>query len=968
MPAPLLYPTFSYAGGSAKLADLSYTASVGISPGVAVVRVGPTAAPPPVGGDFAFGDGLTAITLRDCHIDRNGFRADASRAGKYYTIRLVDRRWRWQDGYAVSGHYNQLDSHNKLLPASVRSPFQLATMLLQAMGETGFAVDMPPGLAVPAFYSAGGDYSAAATYKVTVNGVLFQKTGPGTGVGSPTMADVVRTLADDVNAWTTAPIRGTVVASVSGDRLVLSRVKATDALTVTASSTGLPAGKTWTLLAVAPGPRDSVVDPTTEYFQCGANAAQTGANPPARWDAVPAAVALALLAEQYGRLVVWDPVTDLTSLQVQGTGSGLPDGKLVSTGPSVDPKQVPRRYTVLGDPTVFQGRVALDPVAQDYDGDWRRLADLSYAPDRDEQKMVVKVSGKLDPAANYYGLTVNGVLFSTDGAGATGFGDVLGDLLGQVTASGDPAVAGKVEVTTVDGASVLRGVDPGYEFEAAVSALRPGAVPAADGTIEATCLKGPVKVVPRPQTQTVTVTATPSPYGPTDTSQYIGVAINGVTFSESVGLNADSTALTAAVAALAAAVTASTADGVTGRVSAAAAGLVLALTQLPATEPFGFSLDGTVLVPPASWTVTVTVGPLTTAGGRGFEKCPPPTFPLVKPTDRLNRYQAERLAEAGVFRCYKVRAVGPADGSQGIPVPGRPGRVYNPYLLLIRPTRPEQMEPRPPDAARVDPQTLQPVAAEVYDGYSQDRPNAAFGSVNFAVMRGGYWAGPSSFVFTNSPKRTQFYVPFGVADPERQVFQFAEPVYRRLGDTYLPPDLVVECGYLLLDPVTFAPVRFRYSLDVPGGEGPEKVVVRPDVREEVIGTYDEDHTLTGFRSQDFDCRLRADYYAREEVKKYATTLGQTNVYGLIRPVSLSGAVRQVSWAMGRDGVTTTASANTEHSTAVVPYPARRFRENAPADPVQAAWNLRTDLRPAANAVVQWGQQAANRVRGWFGMG
>jgi hypothetical protein len=66
--------------------------------------------------------------------------------GKIWSLELNDRRWKWRDLNAIDGWYNQLDPNGKLIPYTIRSPYELCLLCLQTMGEKRFVIDMPPGL------------------------------------------------------------------------------------------------------------------------------------------------------------------------------------------------------------------------------------------------------------------------------------------------------------------------------------------------------------------------------------------------------------------------------------------------------------------------------------------------------------------------------------------------------------------------------------------------------------------------------------------------------------------------------------------------------------------------------------------------------------------------------------------------------------------------------------------------------
>ena len=724
--------------GIQSVLDFSGTFSIGITPGVISVRALPAVTPAgtesvgPGAGDFRFSDGVNGVTVRDCRMASNGFRQTQSGGGRVWEFQLEDRRWRWKDAYAIDGDYNQIDAHGKLIPKTVRSPFQLACLCLDAMGEVGYAVDMPAGLA-------------------------------------------------------TAAVPGYVVGG---------------------------------------GPGDVLVSPRAEYLTLGQNLPATNTNPRVKWDSVPASQALAALAEQYGRVVVYGVVGDQVSVQQLGTGSLPPPGAVLSLSPGVDPPRVPAAIIARGAETRYQMRLVFRQVLRDWDDSWQLPGNVSYAPAQVGQKMSVVVFGT--------DFTLNGVvIFAADFAGCAA----------AINLATDPRVAGKVTaaVVTVGGVPQclqMTGATNGYEFE----------VTSGQGAV---CTAGPA------------------------------------------------------------------------------------------------------------------------ADGRGFAYLQPPGFAGVVSTPQLTRPQAEQLAAASAYRHFQLVAVDPSDPRKlGAPIPGG-GLLYDRFLAVLQNTRPDQVVPRPGDADLIDPATQQPYAAETYNGYSKDRAPALFGSLAWDLKINGVWSFQTATVLNNTPKRAQFYRGVRVIDAERQVIELSDVAYRILGGAnaqiananlpagvalgstcYLPTDVVLETGVVLLDANTLTPVRSAFVVALANATAPPKVISVPEAQADVIGVYDADHNLTGSTTTDLYARNALAQQCLATAATYQTGKALTGTYVGIVPVALSGATRQVSYQMSAAGFTTTASTNSEHSTVVLPYPARRRAENLPPDALRGAQNLKTILTPPKNAVAR----------------
>lgn len=150
-----------------------YSIAHGISPSIAVLEVPPE-------HNFLVQIGPLAITygskvkivLPDCKLDLASYRSDDG--GQTWTIRCMDRRWRWQYP-TISGVYNQrtpdgeFDAFPTLPPKDLnaailkakgdKTPQELAKLLLDAMDETNYDVSQLPNHTRPA---VNWDHSNAA--------------------------------------------------------------------------------------------------------------------------------------------------------------------------------------------------------------------------------------------------------------------------------------------------------------------------------------------------------------------------------------------------------------------------------------------------------------------------------------------------------------------------------------------------------------------------------------------------------------------------------------------------------------------------------------------------------------------------------------------------------------------------------------------------------------------------------------
>lgn len=131
--------------GIAAVIECQYTTSHGVSPGVAILRCLPQTSAPPETGTLTITDSIgTTITLPNCKLDV--LRVEEDGDGFIWSLSIRDRRWKWLDFGQISGWYNQMDEHDKLVPWTIQSPGELARLCLEAMGETPTFIDMPDGL------------------------------------------------------------------------------------------------------------------------------------------------------------------------------------------------------------------------------------------------------------------------------------------------------------------------------------------------------------------------------------------------------------------------------------------------------------------------------------------------------------------------------------------------------------------------------------------------------------------------------------------------------------------------------------------------------------------------------------------------------------------------------------------------------------------------------------------------------
>lgn len=145
--------------GLTKIVRANVTWNRGVSPGQITVDTVPQTSVTSAVGNFSIvwadrlpdgspnpldADAVT-ITLYDCAIDVSTLEI---RNNQTWSVTIFDRRWKWQYG-EISGRYNVRNDNGSLDTSTEKTPQQLATLCLDAMGETGYDVSQIPNTARP---------------------------------------------------------------------------------------------------------------------------------------------------------------------------------------------------------------------------------------------------------------------------------------------------------------------------------------------------------------------------------------------------------------------------------------------------------------------------------------------------------------------------------------------------------------------------------------------------------------------------------------------------------------------------------------------------------------------------------------------------------------------------------------------------------------------------------------------------
>lgn len=94
-------------------------------------------------GDLVWTYGATSVTFSDCAVVACPLRIHHGRPGYTYEMIVADRRWKWRYP-RITGEYNKRSCNGEIQADLKKSARQLATLLLDELGETGYDVSDVP--------------------------------------------------------------------------------------------------------------------------------------------------------------------------------------------------------------------------------------------------------------------------------------------------------------------------------------------------------------------------------------------------------------------------------------------------------------------------------------------------------------------------------------------------------------------------------------------------------------------------------------------------------------------------------------------------------------------------------------------------------------------------------------------------------------------------------------------------------
>lgn len=119
----------------------TFTLSHGISPSIATVVISPAKNFAVKDGPMLINYGQLQLLFPDCRLDMTSLSVGSG--GQEWTLRIKDRRWKWENGEIV-GLYNKIKPNGRIDLDTEKTPQQLAALLLDAMGEKNYEVNQLP--------------------------------------------------------------------------------------------------------------------------------------------------------------------------------------------------------------------------------------------------------------------------------------------------------------------------------------------------------------------------------------------------------------------------------------------------------------------------------------------------------------------------------------------------------------------------------------------------------------------------------------------------------------------------------------------------------------------------------------------------------------------------------------------------------------------------------------------------------
>lgn len=142
-------PQITYTGVD-DIVECSYVLDLGVEPSKAMLRTLTQPTLTTGEGELSFGMGspATTLTFSGMRVVQGTLREFKGREAFRWQLQIADRRWKWES-VLVSGEYNVRNVDGTIKSGTEKTPQQLATLLFNALGETGYSVSGLPSTSRP---------------------------------------------------------------------------------------------------------------------------------------------------------------------------------------------------------------------------------------------------------------------------------------------------------------------------------------------------------------------------------------------------------------------------------------------------------------------------------------------------------------------------------------------------------------------------------------------------------------------------------------------------------------------------------------------------------------------------------------------------------------------------------------------------------------------------------------------------
>jgi len=171
MPEPIAIAEFTSIG-RAIVGSASFTRSRGVMPDAAIMYIEPQATITGAVGSFSMAFGAvtrtwTGVVAYSQFMEEAPYRENARQV-----VTLLDRRWNWKNSH-ISIRANQRDAAGAVIAATKKEPSEIASLCMDAMGESGYSVaGMATGMYPAIDYEGRADILLQELCKLTAHIVV----------------------------------------------------------------------------------------------------------------------------------------------------------------------------------------------------------------------------------------------------------------------------------------------------------------------------------------------------------------------------------------------------------------------------------------------------------------------------------------------------------------------------------------------------------------------------------------------------------------------------------------------------------------------------------------------------------------------------------------------------------------------------------------------------------------------------